>query len=79
MASLLKLNHQVLVRKLQAGEIPAYKIGKDWRIEEGELRAWLASVSNRPVWPERHRGGGDPASLLRRGQAQADPGQEKPP
>lgn len=50
-ATMLKLNHQVLVRKLQAGEIPAYKIGKDWRIEEGELRAWLRSVSNQPSGP----------------------------
>jgi excisionase family DNA binding protein len=46
-AAILKLNHQVLLRKLQAGEIPAYKIGKDWRIDEGELRLWLDSVSNR--------------------------------
>ncbi len=46
-AGLLKLNHQVLLRKLQSGEIPAYKVGKDWRIEESELRAWLETVSNR--------------------------------
>lgn len=46
-AEILKMNHQVLARKLQQGEIPAYKIGKDWRIEESELRAWLATVSNR--------------------------------
>lgn len=46
-AAMLKLNHQVLLRKLQSGEIPAYKIGKDWRVEESELRAWLESVSNR--------------------------------
>ena len=46
-AALLKLNHQVLLRKLQSGEIPAYKIGKDWRIDEVELRSWLDSVSNR--------------------------------
>lgn len=46
-AAVLKLNQQVLLRKLQSGEIPAYKIGKDWRIEEQELRAWLESVSNR--------------------------------
>ncbi len=46
-AEILKLNQQVLVRKLQLGEIPAYKIGKDWRIEESELRRWLESVSNR--------------------------------
>jgi excisionase family DNA binding protein len=47
-AEILRLNHQVLARKLQAGEIPAYKIGKDWRIEEGELQAWLRVTSNRP-------------------------------
>jgi excisionase family DNA binding protein len=47
-AEILRLNHQVLARKLQAGEIPAYKIGKDWRIEEGELRSWLRLASNRP-------------------------------
>jgi excisionase family DNA binding protein len=46
-ADILRLNHQVLARKLQAGEIPAYKIGKDWRIEEGELRGWLRRTSNR--------------------------------
>ena len=48
-AQILKLNQQVLVRKLQLGEIPAYKIGKDWRVEESELRRWLETVSNRDV------------------------------
>lgn len=48
-AAILKLNHQVLARKLLAGEIPAYKIGKDWRIEEKELMAWLKASSNRPT------------------------------
>jgi excisionase family DNA binding protein len=46
-SEILKVNHQVLLRRLQGGEIPAYKIGKDWRIEESELRRWLESVSNR--------------------------------
>ena len=48
-AAILKLNHQVLARKLLAGEIPAYKIGKDWRIEEKELMNWLRVSSNRPT------------------------------
>ena len=47
-AAVLRINHQVLVRKLQAGEIPAYKIGKDWRIEERELDGWLRAAANRP-------------------------------
>jgi len=46
-AAILRMNRQVLARKLQAGEIPGYKIGKDWRIEEGELESWLRACSNR--------------------------------
>jgi excisionase family DNA binding protein len=60
-AEILKVNHQVLVRKLQAGEIPAYKIGKDWRIEEGELQAWLRAGSNR----QRNRSGSREESVVR--------------
>ena len=41
-AEMLRLNHQVVLRKLQAGEIPGYKIGKEWRIEKGRLLGWLA-------------------------------------
>jgi len=46
-AQLLKMNPQVIVRKLQIGEIPGYKLGKDWRVEIGQLREWLDSKSNR--------------------------------
>jgi excisionase family DNA binding protein len=45
-SQLLKMNPQVVMRKLQAGEIPGYKIGKDWRVESGQLKAWLESKSN---------------------------------
>jgi excisionase family DNA binding protein len=45
-AEMLRLNHQVVLRKLQAGEIPGYKIGKEWRIEKGRLLGWLESRSN---------------------------------
>jgi excisionase family DNA binding protein len=50
-AEKLKLNPQVVARKLQSGEIPGYKIGKDWRVADHELVAWLQSRSNqnRPV------------------------------
>jgi len=46
-ADILRLNHQVVLRKLQTGEIAAYKIGKEWRIEESALREWLDRHSNR--------------------------------
>lgn len=52
-ADKLKLNQQVVVRKLQTGEIPGYKIGKDWRISDRQLAAWLESRSNQNRLDER--------------------------
>lgn len=46
-AELLKMNVQVIARKLQAGEISGYKIGKDWRVRETDLLQWLESHSNK--------------------------------
>lgn len=45
-AELLRLNHQVVQRKLQAGEIPGYRIGGEWRVERSQLLAWLEEHSN---------------------------------
>ena len=44
-AEILKMNPQVITRKLQAGEIEGYKLGKDWRVSEAQLIEFL----------ERHR------------------------
>ena len=62
-ADVLRLNHQVVQRKLQAGEIPAFRIGREWRVEHGRLLEWLESHSNQrrdpvEVWF-------DPAGRLR--------------
>jgi excisionase family DNA binding protein len=46
-AELLRLNLQVVQRKLQAGEIPGYRIGRDWRIDRLQLMEWLEGHSNR--------------------------------
>jgi excisionase family DNA binding protein len=53
-ADILKMNPQVIARKLQAGEMEGYKIGKDWRVSEGQLMAFLARHSNKntPKTPE---------------------------
>jgi excisionase family DNA binding protein len=45
-AELLRMNHQVIQRKLQAGEIPGYRIGREWRVERQQLVAWLEEHSN---------------------------------
>jgi excisionase family DNA binding protein len=46
-AEKLTMNRQVIVRKMQSGEIKAYKIGKEWRVEEEDLQDWLDRQSNR--------------------------------
>lgn len=46
LAEKLKMNVQVITRKVQAGEIFAYKIGKDWRIPEQAVHDWLQRHSN---------------------------------
>jgi excisionase family DNA binding protein len=50
-AEILKMNVQVVSRKLQHGEISGFKIGKDWRVSENSLLAWLGKHSN-----QRRRG-----------------------
>jgi excisionase family DNA binding protein len=45
-ADLLKMNVQVIARKLKAGEIRGYKLGKDWRVSEQTILEYLESHSN---------------------------------
>ncbi|MCP4901284.1 MAG: DUF2087 domain-containing protein [bacterium] len=46
-AETLKMNPQVVVRKLNAGEIEGYKLGKEWRVSEEQLLAYLHRHSNK--------------------------------
>jgi excisionase family DNA binding protein len=46
-AETLKMNPQVVVRKLKAGEIEGYKLGKEWRVSEEQLLAYLDRHSNK--------------------------------
>ncbi len=55
LAQKLKMNVQVITRKVQAGEIQAYKIGKDWRIPEQSVLDWLENQSNRNGKPSSRR------------------------
>jgi excisionase family DNA binding protein len=47
LAEKLKMNVQVITRKVQSGEIMAYKVGKDWRIPEQAVYDWLQQHSNK--------------------------------
>ena len=46
LAEKLKMNVQVITRKVKAGEIYAYKIGKDWRIPDSSVEQWLDKKGN---------------------------------
>ena len=48
-ANILKMNPQVIARKLQSGEMHGYKIGKDWRVSHDQLVAFLEKHSNKKV------------------------------
>ena len=54
-AAMLRLHVQVVQRKLQAGEIPAYRIGKEWRVERGQLMEWVGRYSNQRERPLTNR------------------------
>ncbi len=45
-ADILKMNPQVIARKLQAGDMEGYKIGKDWRVSHAQLMRFLEQHSN---------------------------------
>ena len=54
LADKLKMNVQVITRKVQAGEIRAYKIGKEWRIPEPSVYEWLeANVNSGSATPAK--------------------------
>lgn len=55
LADKLKMNVQVITRKVQAGEIKAYKIGKDWRIPEEAVHEWLERHSNQRPRGEKQK------------------------
>ena len=55
LAEKLKMNIQVIARKLQSGEIEGYKVGKDWRVEESAIQRWLDKISNQHTITVRQR------------------------
>lgn len=46
-ADLLQTSRDTLIRKARAGEIPAAKLGREWRFRAADLDAWLAAGGDR--------------------------------
>lgn len=47
MADRLRINVMTIYRYIKAGKIKAYKLGKDFRIEEKEFKRFLNSMSTK--------------------------------
>lgn len=48
-AALLRVSTQTLYKMLEHGEIPAVKVGSQWRFDRERIREWLAQHSSEPV------------------------------
>lgn len=49
LAAQLKLSRETIYKMAQKGQIPAIKIGSQWRFDSEEIEIWLKTKSNRPV------------------------------
>jgi excisionase family DNA binding protein len=56
-AALLRVSPDAIRRLLRRGEIPAVRIGRAWRVEDGDLQRWLRRGLLRRARPARGRGG----------------------
>jgi excisionase family DNA binding protein len=50
-AALLRVSAQTLYKMLEHGEIPAVKVGSQWRFDRDRIREWLQQRSSDPVPP----------------------------
>lgn len=46
LAEYLKISKETLYKMVQKNEIPASKIGNQWRFQKSKIDSWLDSLSN---------------------------------
>ena len=47
LSEILRVNKMTIYRYIRAGKIKAYKIGKDYRIEESKYQRFLKSIATK--------------------------------
>jgi excisionase family DNA binding protein len=47
-AELLQVSTRTLHRMLRTAELPAFKVGGQWRVRETQLRQWIEHQENPP-------------------------------
>ena len=52
-AQRLQVSKRTVRRLIKDKEILAYKIGKEWRVDELDLKAYIAKLKKKEEWHER--------------------------
>jgi excisionase family DNA binding protein len=55
-ANLLQVSTRTLQRMIRNGELPAFKVGGQWRVRETQLRQWVKNRESPLVKLEKERG-----------------------
>jgi len=45
-SKILNVNQWTIYRMINSGEIPAFKVGNQWRIKEEDLNKWISNRTN---------------------------------
>lgn len=45
-AEILQVSKRTLIRMIQKKEVPAFKVGGQWRIRESQFRKWVENKEN---------------------------------
>lgn len=45
-AEILQVSKRTLLRMIQKGEVPAFKVGGQWRIRESQFKKWVEEKEN---------------------------------
>ena len=58
-AALLQVSKRTLQRMIKIDDLPAFKVGGQWRLRETQLRQWVEHRGSSGMERERKRGSGD--------------------
>lgn len=49
-AGILRMNYRKILDMISMGELPAYKIGRDYRISESDLYRFIEKCKVKSIW-----------------------------
>ncbi|MDP2232297.1 MAG: helix-turn-helix domain-containing protein [Actinomycetota bacterium] len=71
-AEYLGVSERTVYNRVRAGELPAIKIGRLWRVRAGDLQSWLGAPSAHTTGPYPYASEREPLSVVREAGARPD-------